>query len=72
MAISKILEWVSAVAAIVGMAWIAFAISRWLAEDPKVDPLIEALKLFSGPLWWISFVAIATFIASKFFKWAGE
>jgi hypothetical protein len=72
MAISKILEWVSAGAAIAGVAWFVFWIVRWTVEDPNVDPLIQALQLFFGPLWWISLAAVASFIASKIFKWAGE
>jgi hypothetical protein len=72
MAISKILEWVSAGAAIAGIAWIAFAITRWTLADPKLDPLIEAVDLFFGPVCWLLIGAAASFVASKIFKWAGE
>jgi predicted MFS family arabinose efflux permease len=72
MAISKLFGWVSFAAAISGIAWIAFSVTRWTVEDPRFDPLMEALKLFFGPLWWILFLAVSFFIASKAFKWAED
>lgn len=72
MTISKTFGWVSFGAALLGSAWIVFAITNWAVGDPKLDPSMEALKLFFGPIWWIVWVAVASFIASKIFKWLGE
>jgi hypothetical protein len=70
--ISKALGWISSAAALAGAAWIIFAIVSWTMTDPKFDPLVEATTLFFGPLWWLILAAVASFIASKIFKWAGE
>jgi hypothetical protein len=73
MAISKLFGWVSFAAAIAGMAWIAFSVTWWTLEDPRFDPLMEAVKLFfGGPLWCIFFLAVSFFIASKVFKWVED
>jgi hypothetical protein len=72
MRISKVLEWISLAAALAGAAWIVFAIASWTMTDPKFDPYVEAVTLFLGPLWWLFLAAVASFVASKIFKWAGE
>lgn len=72
MSISKLLEWMSFAAALIGAGWIVFTIARWTMMDPKFDPVVEAMTLFSGPVWWLFLGAVASYIASKVFKWAGE
>jgi hypothetical protein len=72
MTISKLLGWISGAAALAAAAWIVVTIARWTMMDPKFDPVVEAMTLFFGPVLWLFLGAVASFIASKIFKWAGE
>jgi hypothetical protein len=72
MTISKMLGWISFVAALTGAAWIVFTIAGWTMTDASFDPYVGALTFFFGPLLWIVVGTAATYTASKIFKWAGE